>query len=99
MPAQNPPIAAGARIGHVHLKVADLQRALDFYVGVLGFQLTQKYGAQAAFISAGGYHHHIGLNTWKALAARRRLPATPGSITPPFSTRPAPRSPTPCAGS
>jgi catechol 2,3-dioxygenase len=62
-----PPIAAGARIGHVHLKVADLQRGLDFYVGVLGFQLMQKYGAQAAFISAGGYHHHIGLNTWESL--------------------------------
>ena len=75
MPAQNPPIAAGARIGHVHLKVADLQRALDFYVGVLGFQLTQKYGAQAAFISAGGYHHHIGLNTWESLGGS---PPPPG---------------------
>jgi catechol 2,3-dioxygenase len=64
------PIAAGTRIGHVHLKVADLQRALDFYVGVLGFQLMQKYGAQAAFISAGGYHHHIGLNTWESLGGR-----------------------------
>jgi len=51
-------------IGHVHLKVADLQRALDFYVGVLGFELMQMYGSQAAFVSAGGYHHHIGLNTW-----------------------------------
>ena len=67
MPAQNPPIAAGVRIGHVHLKVADLARALNFYVGVLGFQLMQRYGAQAAFISAGGYHHHIGLNTWESL--------------------------------
>jgi catechol 2,3-dioxygenase len=67
MPTNPPPIAAGTRIGHVHLKVADLQRALDFYVGVLGFQLMQKYGAQAAFISAGGYHHHIGLNTWESL--------------------------------
>jgi catechol 2,3-dioxygenase len=66
MPA-NPPIAAGARIGHVHLKVADLKRSLDFYVGVLGFQVTQQYGPQAAFISAGGYHHHIGLNTWESL--------------------------------
>jgi catechol 2,3-dioxygenase len=66
----NPPIAAGTRIGHVHLKVADLQRALDFYVGVLGFQLTQRYGTQAAFISAGGYHHHIGLNTWESLGGR-----------------------------
>jgi catechol 2,3-dioxygenase len=51
----------------VHLKVADLQRALDFYVGVLGFELIQRYGTQAAFISAGGYHHHIGLNTWESL--------------------------------
>lgn len=54
------------RIGHVHLKVADLERALDFYCGVLGFRLTQRYGTQAAFVSAGGYHHHIGLNTWKS---------------------------------
>jgi catechol 2,3-dioxygenase len=54
------------RIGHVHLKVADLQRALDFYCGVLGFELTQRYGSQAAFVSAGGYHHHIGLNTWES---------------------------------
>ncbi len=51
-------------IGHVHLKVADLERALDFYCGVLGFELMQRYGEQAAFVSAGGYHHHIGLNTW-----------------------------------
>src|SRR6187431_3148828 len=67
MPTTPPPIAAGTRIGHVHLKVADLQRALDFYVGVLGFQLMQRYGTEAAFISAGGYHHHIGLNTWESL--------------------------------
>ena len=60
------PIAAGVRIGHVHLKVADLDRALGFYVGVLGFELMQRFGAQAAFISAGGYHHHIGLNTWES---------------------------------
>src|SRR6188508_3094043 len=65
--SQNPPVVAGTRIGHVHLKVADLDRALDFYVGVLGFQLMQRYGAGAAFISAGGYHHHIGLNTWESL--------------------------------
>ena len=75
MPAQNPPIAAGTSIGHVHLKVADLQRALDFYVGVLGFRLMQKYGEQAAFISAGGYHHHIGLNTWESLGG---TPPPPG---------------------
>lgn len=54
-------------IGHVHLKVANLERALDFYCGVLGFELTQRYGPGAAFISAGGYHHHIGLNTWESL--------------------------------
>jgi catechol 2,3-dioxygenase len=54
------------RIGHVHLKVADLERALAFYCGVLGFQLMQRYGTQAAFVSAGGYHHHLGLNTWES---------------------------------
>ncbi len=57
------------RIGHVHLKVADLQRSLDFYCGLLGFELTMKYGTQAAFIAAGGYHHHIGLNTWHSKGA------------------------------
>lgn len=57
-------IPAQTRIGHVHLKVADLQRSLDFYCGLLGFEVTTTYGDQAAFISAGGYHHHIGLNTW-----------------------------------
>ena len=67
MPHKNPPIDAGVRIGHVHLKVANLQRALDFYVGVLGFELVQRYGTQAEFISAGGYHHHLGLNTWESL--------------------------------
>jgi catechol 2,3-dioxygenase len=60
------PIPSGARIGHVHLKVADLDRALGFYCGVLGFELMQMYGTEAAFISAGGYHHHIGLNTWES---------------------------------
>lgn len=57
-------IPAQTRIGHVHLKVSDLQRSLNFYCGVLGFELTTMYGTEAAFISAGGYHHHIGLNTW-----------------------------------
>lgn len=57
-------IPANTRIGHVHLKVADLQRSLDFYCGILGFELITMYGDEAAFISAGGYHHHIGLNTW-----------------------------------
>ncbi len=60
------PVAPGTRIGHVHLKVADLDRAIAFYGGVLGFELQQKYGDQAAFLSAGGYHHHIGLNTWQS---------------------------------
>ena len=54
------------RIGHVHLRVADLERAVGFYSGVLGFEVTQRYGRQAAFLSAGGYHHHIGLNTWES---------------------------------
>jgi catechol 2,3-dioxygenase len=61
------PIDPGVRIGHVHLKVADLERALAFYSGVLGFEITQRYGSQAVFLSAGGYHHHIGLNTWDSL--------------------------------
>src|SRR4051795_4274953 len=60
------PIDPGVRIGHVHLKVADLDRALGFYCSVLGFELMQRYGAQAAFIAAGGYHHHMGLNTWES---------------------------------
>ena len=61
------PVHPETRIGHVHLKVADLDRAIGFYSGVLGFELQQRYGAQAAFLSAGGYHHHIGLNTWESL--------------------------------
>ena len=60
------PIDPGVRIGHVHLKVADLERALAFYRDVLGFEVTQRLGRQAAFLSAGGYHHHIGLNTWES---------------------------------
>jgi len=70
------PIDPGVRIGHVHLKVANLDRALAFYCGVLGFQLMQTYGSRAAFISAGGYHHHIGLNTWESLGGS---PPPPGS--------------------
>jgi len=62
-------IPAQTRIGHVHLKVSDLQKSLDFYCGLLGFELMMKYGDQAAFISAGGYHHHIGLNTWHSKGA------------------------------
>ena len=61
------PIDPAVRIGHVHLKVADLDRALAFYCGVLGFEVMQRYGREAAFISAGSYHHHIGLNTWESL--------------------------------
>ncbi|MCU0403497.1 MAG: VOC family protein [Chitinophagaceae bacterium] len=57
-------IPAGTRIGHVHLKVSDIAKSLDFYCGLLGFEITQRYGSDAVFISAGGYHHHIGLNTW-----------------------------------
>ncbi len=68
-------VPAETVIGHVHLKVADIERALAFYCGVLGFELTQRYGAQAAFVSAGGYHHHIGLNTWES---RNGSPPPPG---------------------
>jgi catechol 2,3-dioxygenase len=60
-------IDPGVSIGHVHLKVADLERAIGFYCGALGFEVTVRYGTQAAFLSAGGYHHHIGLNTWESL--------------------------------
>ena len=66
------------RIGHVHLKVADLERSLRFYCGVLGFRLTQRYGTQAAFVSAGGYHHHIGLNTWESLGGSPPPPGATG---------------------
>jgi catechol 2,3-dioxygenase len=78
MPDASIPVAAGTRIGHVHLKVADLERALGFYCGVLGFELTQRYGDQAAFISAGGYHHHIGLNTWESKGGSPPAPGTTG---------------------
>src|ERR1700740_3496305 len=74
----NPPIVAGAKIGHVHLKVADLERALGFYCGVLGFELMEGYGGAAALISAGGYHHHIGLNTWESKGGRPPAPGTTG---------------------
>lgn len=63
------PLDPRVAIGHVHLKVADLDRALDFYCGVLGFELQQRIGNEAAFVSAGGYHHHIGLNTWHSKGA------------------------------
>jgi len=66
------------QIGHIHLKVSDLNRALEFYKDLLGFELTQMYGDQAAFISAGGYHHHIGLNTWHSKGAAPAAPQSPG---------------------
>lgn len=71
------PVDPGVTIGHVHLKVADLERSLAFYRDVLGFELTQRFGSQAAFLSAGGYHHHLGLNTWESRG---------GSAPPPGST-------------
>src|SRR5919201_883481 len=70
------PIDPRVDIGHVHLKVADLDRALAFYRDVLGFEVTQRYGEQAAFLSAGGYHHHLGLNTWES---RDGSPPPPGT--------------------
>src|SRR3954451_1517914 len=66
------------RIGHVHLKVADLERAVAFYRDVLGFEVTQRYGNEAAFLSAGGYHHHIGLNTWESQDGAPPPPGTTG---------------------
>ncbi|MGU3403516.1 VOC family protein [Methylobacterium brachiatum] len=72
------PIHPETRIGHVHLKVADLDRALGFYCGVLGLGLTQRYGERAAFVAAGGYHHHIGLNTWESLGGSPPAPGTTG---------------------
>jgi catechol 2,3-dioxygenase len=72
------PIDPRVRIGHVHLKVADLDRALGFYRDVLGFEVTQRFGRQAAFLSAGGYHHHIGLNTWESAGGSPPPPGTTG---------------------
>jgi len=72
------PIHPGTRIGHVHLKVADLDRSLAFYRDMLGFQVTQRYGDQAVFLSAGGYHHHLGLNTWESKGGRPPAPGTTG---------------------
>jgi catechol 2,3-dioxygenase len=77
--AANPaPIDPGVRIGHVHLKVADLERAIGFYCGVLGFELMQRFDSGAAFISAGGYHHHIGLNTWESKGGKPPPTGTTG---------------------
>ena len=75
---KNSAIDSRVRIGHVHLKVADLDRALKFYCDVLGFELRQRFGTQAAFISAGGYHHHIGLNTWESKGGPPPPPGTTG---------------------
>ena len=73
-----PGIHPQTRVGHIHLKVANLDRAIAFYSGLLGFDLTQKYGDQAAFLSAGGYHHHIGLNTWESLGGTAPPPGHTG---------------------
>jgi catechol 2,3-dioxygenase len=73
-----PPIHPQVKIGHIHLKVADLDRALDFYSGVLGFEVTQRIGDSAAFLSAGGYHHHLGLNTWESLGGSPPPPTATG---------------------
>jgi catechol 2,3-dioxygenase len=72
------PIDPGTQIGHVHLKVADIQRSLDFYCGVLGFELMARMGDEAAFISAGGYHHHIAVNTWESKGGSPPQPGTTG---------------------
>lgn len=72
------PIDPGTRVGHIHLKVSDLERAVRFYQDVLGFEVTQRWGGQAAFLSAGGYHHHVGLNTWESLDGRQPAPGTTG---------------------
>ncbi len=72
------PIDPRVDIGHVHLKVADIERALGFYCGVLGFELTQRFGTSAAFLSAGGYHHHIGLNTWESRGGKPPPPGATG---------------------
>lgn len=74
----NSAIHPETRVGHAHLKVADLDRALAFYSGVLGLEITQRLGDRAAFLSAGGYHHHIGLNTWESLGGSSPAPGTTG---------------------
>ena len=76
--AEPNPIDPGVDIGHVHLKVADVDRSLDFYCGVLGFELMQRYGDDAAFVSAGGYHHHLGLNSWESKGGSPPPPGTTG---------------------
>jgi catechol 2,3-dioxygenase len=76
--AASEPIDPGVDVGHVHLKVADVERALGFYCGVLGFELQERWGDEAAFVSAGGYHHHIGLNTWTSRGGPPPAPGTTG---------------------
>ena len=80
MKTPQPPLPADSqvRIGHVHLKVSDLERSIGFYRDVLGFQLTQRFGRNAAFLSAGGYHHHLGLNTWESAGGPPPPPGTTG---------------------
>ena len=78
MNVTNTPINPGVRIGHTHLKVSDLERALKFWRDTLGFQVTQRMGRQAAFLAAGGYHHHIGLNTWESAGGTPPAPGTTG---------------------
>ncbi len=75
---KNPPIHPGVRVGHVHLKVADLEQSLAFWRDVLGFEVTQRMGQQAAFLSAGGYHHHLGLNTWESAGGAPPAAGTTG---------------------
>ncbi len=100
MPSNPPPsIDAGVRIGHVHLKVSDWDRSLAFYCGVLGFQLMQRFGSQAAFISAGGYHHHLGLQHLESLGGSRPRLARPDFTTSQFFIPHARCWPTPCAAS
>ena len=72
------PLSPDVRIGHIHLKVSDIDRALAFYSGILGFTVTQRYGKSAVFLSAGGYHHHIGLNTWESKGGNPPPPHTTG---------------------
>ena len=78
MASPAPPIDSGVRIGHVHLKVANVDRALAFYVGVLGFEITQRLGDRAAFVSAGGYHHHLAFNVWESRGGSPPAPGTTG---------------------
>lgn len=76
--ARRGPVDSRVRIGHVHLKVSNLERSIRFYCDVLGFELMQRYGSQAAFVSAGGYHHHIGLNTWESRGGSAPPPGATG---------------------